>query len=306
MSEILLVPLDKIRPNPFQPRESFDREKILELANSIKESGLLQPIIVRKTRNSYQIIAGERRWRASQFAGFKEIPCVVMEADDITTMELSIVENWHRQNLASRESENFLYELFERGIEAGRYKTIADMSRKTGVPETSLRALINAHKDRKILHVDAKEITYQDIERTRPLSNQPELRKSVLSLREEGKIPATQLRDFSNTVKDASPVVKKALIKNSISIEEAKIIDSELVTSREKERVVKYIESERSPGRVAFHVDFIRKIDERREFEAEYIETATGDIWLCPICNKKYRLIHVEPTGNHKLEELEE
>ena len=306
MSEIVLVPLDKIRPNPFQPRESFDREKIHDLANSIKESGLLQPIIVRKTRNSFQIIAGERRWRACQFAGLEEIPCIILDVDDITTMELSIVENWHRQNLASQESENFLYELFEKGIKAGRYQSIADMSRKTGVPETTLRALINAHKDREQLLVDEKEITYQDIERTRPLIDQPELRKSVLQLRGKGKIPATQLREFSNTVKSSSPVVQEALIKNTISLEEAKILDSELTTPREKERVVRYIESERSPDRVAFHVDFIRKIDERREVEAEYIETATGDIWLCPICNKKYRLIHVEPTSKHKLEEIEE
>ena len=303
MLEMLSLPLDRIRPNPFQPREEFDREKIQELADSIKESGLLQPIIVRKTENSYQIIAGERRWRAAQFAELNEIQCMVIDADDITTMELSIVENWHRQNLKSQESENFLADLYTRGSKDGRYESIRDMSRKIGVPRTTLQEIISAHEQRNKMD-DVVQVAYHDILKTNTLENEPEIRKKVLKLREKGDIKTTELREFSKTVKEASPVVQEALLKTSISVEEAKIIDSELETPREKERVIKYLESERSPERTAFHVDLIRKIDERKEIEAEYVETATGDIWLCPICNKKYRLIHVEPTGNHKLEEL--
>lgn len=305
MPELTNVPLNKIRSNPFQPREFFDREKIQELADSIKEVGLLQPIIVRKTENSYQIIAGERRWRAAQFAELAEIPCIVLDADDTQSMELSIIENWHRQNLDSMETENFLSELYEKGSKDGRYESIYDMSRKTGIPRTTLQELISAHQQRK--DMDAKfEVTYKDIIETKPLEEEPELRKKVLKLRENDKIKSNELRDFSKTLKNASPVIKEALLLTSISIEEAKLIDTELTTPQEKERVIKYLKSERTPERATLHIELLRKVNERKEAEADNIETATGDIWLCPVCNKKYRLIHVDPTGNHKLEEMKE
>jgi len=303
MYDIKNIPIDRIRPNPFQPRETFDKDKIIELANSIKEFGLIQPIIVRKTGETYQIIAGERRWRAFQFVEIKEIPCIILDVDDTTTMELSLVENWHRLNLDYKESEKFIVALYEKGVQSGHYKSLEDMAKKTSIPRSTISTIISAHQDRKELGIEEQELTYQDIYRTKPLENDPTLRKSVLSLREKGKISATDLRDFSITLKKASPPVKEALLRNSISTEEAKIIDTELTTARERERVVKYLESERSSDRVAFHVDFIKKVEERKEFEAEFIETATGDIWICPICNKKYRLIHIEPTGRHKFEE---
>jgi len=305
MQEISIIALEKIRPNPFQPRETFDKEKIIELADSIKENGLLQPLVVRLSGETYQIIAGERRWRASQFAELQKVPCIIIEADDIKTMELSLIENWHRINLENREAENFIVSLYQKGVETNRYKNVNDMARKTGVSESTLRSLVNAHHVREEISVDAN-LSYQDIDRTSVLKNQPELRSAVLGLREKGKIPASNLRQFSRTVMDSSPLVRKALLENSISTDEAQIIDAELTDTREKERVLRYVESERSSNRVAFHVDFIKKVDERKEVEAGYVETATGDIWLCPICNKKYRLNHIEPTGKHRFEEVEE
>ena len=119
MHEITLLPIDKIRPNPFQPRETFEKEKILELAHSIEEFGLIQPIVVRKVGDTYQIIAGERRWRACQFVNLTNIPSVILEADDIQTMELSLMENLHRVNLQSKESETFISELYERDRRIG-------------------------------------------------------------------------------------------------------------------------------------------------------------------------------------------
>ena len=80
--KVLQIPMDKVIPNPDQPRKSFNQEKIQELAQSIKENGLIQPIIVRKNKDKYQIIAGERRFRAYTLLGYKEIDGIVKDFDD--------------------------------------------------------------------------------------------------------------------------------------------------------------------------------------------------------------------------------
>ena len=95
-----LLPLHKVEPNPDQPRRDFDEEELQALADSIATHGVVQPLTVREMPNGYyQIIAGERRWRASRLAGLSEIPAVVMEADDRKTMELALIENLQRQDL---------------------------------------------------------------------------------------------------------------------------------------------------------------------------------------------------------------
>ena len=95
-----LMPIYKIEPNPDQPRRDFDEEELQSLADSIATHGLVQPLTVRQMPNGYyQIIAGERRWRASRLAELKEVPVVVIEADDKKTMELALIENLQRQDL---------------------------------------------------------------------------------------------------------------------------------------------------------------------------------------------------------------
>lgn len=94
------VPLQKVEPNPGQPRQDFDPETLQSLADSIRQHGVMQPLTVRETdRGYYQIIAGERRWRAARLAGLSQIPVVITEADDKTTMELALIENLQRQDL---------------------------------------------------------------------------------------------------------------------------------------------------------------------------------------------------------------
>ena len=96
------LPLSEISPNKFQPRKNFDEENLEDLKNSIKERGVIQPIIVRKSNeenSKYQIIAGERRWLAARRAGLHDIPVVVTEADDLKSLEFAIVENVQRHDL---------------------------------------------------------------------------------------------------------------------------------------------------------------------------------------------------------------
>lgn len=99
-SELLHLPISKVEPRLEQPREYFDEDALQELADSIAQYGLIQPITVRKLNNGYyQIIAGERRWRASRLAGLTEVPVRVIEADDRRTAELALVENLQREDL---------------------------------------------------------------------------------------------------------------------------------------------------------------------------------------------------------------
>ena len=95
-----LLPLHRVEPNAGQPRQDFDEEELAALADSIATHGILQPLTVRQLPNGYyQIIAGERRWRAARLAGLHEVPAVVIEADDKKTMELALIENLQRQDL---------------------------------------------------------------------------------------------------------------------------------------------------------------------------------------------------------------
>ena len=92
--QVTSLPLQKIEPNPLQPRKLFDEEELQTLSESIAQHGIIQPLTVRKGQNGfYQIIAGERRWRAARMAGLRTVPVVVMDADDRAVMELALVEN---------------------------------------------------------------------------------------------------------------------------------------------------------------------------------------------------------------------
>lgn len=97
--EYFQCPIESIEPNPMQPRQEFEEGAIEELAGSIKEKGIITPILVSKVKKGYQLIAGERRWRAAQRAGLKTVPVVVKETTPIESLELALIENIHRRDL---------------------------------------------------------------------------------------------------------------------------------------------------------------------------------------------------------------
>ncbi|HSR14998.1 MAG TPA: ParB/RepB/Spo0J family partition protein [Gemmatimonadales bacterium] len=94
------LPVGSIRPNPFQPRREFDPAALDELASSIEASGLLQPVVVRSAKSGYELIAGERRWRAVQQLGWQKVPAVVKEVDDRSLLTLALIENLQRDDLS--------------------------------------------------------------------------------------------------------------------------------------------------------------------------------------------------------------
>jgi len=97
------VPVARVRPCPFQPRKDFSQDSLRELADSIKEQGIVQPLIVRQRGEDFELIAGERRWRAAQIVGLSEVPVIVREADDRAVLELALIENLQRENLNAIE-----------------------------------------------------------------------------------------------------------------------------------------------------------------------------------------------------------
>lgn len=107
------LPIDAITPNPHQPRVHFDEESLNDLAASIREIGVLQPILVRPSADGYELLAGERRWRAARRAGLAVVPAIVRMTDDLGSIERALVENLHRQDLSALEEASAYQQLIE-------------------------------------------------------------------------------------------------------------------------------------------------------------------------------------------------
>ncbi len=121
------VKLNEIEPNIGQPRKKFDDDKLLQLAESIKEHGIVQPIIVRKEKDIYRIVAGERRWRAARLAGLEQVPVIIKEISNRQVMEIALIENIQREDLNPIEEA----EAFERLLKEFEM-TQEDLSRTVG------------------------------------------------------------------------------------------------------------------------------------------------------------------------------
>lgn len=98
-TEVLLIPNERIYPNPYQPRRFFDQGELVNLAISIRMNGIIQPLTVRETSKGYELVSGERRLRASRLAGLNTVPCIVVDVNDMRSAVISLIENLQRENL---------------------------------------------------------------------------------------------------------------------------------------------------------------------------------------------------------------
>ena len=155
--------IEELAPNRFQPRRNFNDDDQRELVASVKKSGIIQPIIVRKADNGYEIIAGERRWRAAQTAGLKEVPIIIRKAEDRDLAELSLIENLQREALNPIEEADAYQTLLNRfslsqeeiSTRVGKDRsTIANTIRLLKLPEAARKALI----DKKITAGHARSL----------------------------------------------------------------------------------------------------------------------------------------------------
>jgi ParB family chromosome partitioning protein len=128
-----ICPIEEIRPHGEQPRKTFNDEKMAELVASIREKGIIQPLVVRKREDHYQIIAGERRWRASQKAGLHEVPVVILDVTEDTAFEMALIENLQREDLNPIEEAEAYRHLID------RYElTQEEAARRVGKDRTSV------------------------------------------------------------------------------------------------------------------------------------------------------------------------
>ncbi len=168
--EILQIDIENIKTNPYQPRRNFDEEKIKELAETIKEKGIIEPLIVRKAPLGYELISGERRLRAAKMAGLKRVPCIVRPAGEEETLELALIENLQREDLNPLEEARAYKMLKERfGLtqeeiakKVGKDRaTVANSLRLLKLPEEILQGLsegkISEGHAKLLLSVDQRE-----------------------------------------------------------------------------------------------------------------------------------------------------
>lgn len=142
--KIYYIPIEDIIPNRFQPRLAFDEKELNELANSIIKYGVIQPIVLRNIGDKYEIIAGERRYKASCLAGLKKVPAIINNTDDNTSAEIALLENLQRKNLSVIEEAQSYKKLMDRGF------TQEEIASKLGVSQSSIAnkmRLLNLPKD---------------------------------------------------------------------------------------------------------------------------------------------------------------
>ena len=169
-----LVSINLIKPNAGQPRKAFDEEKIQQLSESIKEHGIIQPILIKKDGDTYSIIAGERRWRAAKAAGLKEVPVIIMDIDEKGVLEISLIENIQRQDLNPIEEawafrkliEDFAFTQEELGRRLGKSRTALSNTMRLlnldgRVQEYLIDGVITEGHGRAILALEDRELQYK-------------------------------------------------------------------------------------------------------------------------------------------------
>lgn len=150
VSRETLVKLSEIEPNGEQPRKKFDEEALQELSDSIKEYGVLQPLLVKKSGEIYQIIAGERRWRAAKLAGLKEVPVIIREYDRQQSVEIALIENVQRADLNPIE-EAYAYQLLMQEFGLKQEEIAARVSKNRATITNSIRLLKLAEPVQRLL-----------------------------------------------------------------------------------------------------------------------------------------------------------
>lgn len=154
-AQIREVPVGKILPNPAQPRLSYDEESLTELADSIREHGVLQPILVRPSGAQFELIAGERRWRASRMAERQTIPAIVVDFDESTALEVSIIENLQREDVSpleeatmfQRMTDVFGYSVRQLAQKVGKDKGYIENRLRLSDAPADIRELVSLRKD---------------------------------------------------------------------------------------------------------------------------------------------------------------
>ena len=202
--EIININLNELRVNPYQPRKNFDEEALQELSNSIKEHGVFQPIIVKKSIKGYEIIAGERRFRASKLAGKETIPAIVRAFTDEQMMEIALLENLQRENLSAIEEAIAYKSMIEK-----LNLTQEELSKKVGKSRshiTNILGLLRLPTEVQTM-ISKKEITMGHARAISKLESSDEM-ISLANQIVEGKIPVRETEIITNDQEMVKKVVQ--------------------------------------------------------------------------------------------------
>lgn len=285
--EIIEVSLDDIIPNRFQPRLSFDEDELNGLAKSIRQHGIIQPLVLRKVGNKYEIIAGERRFKASFIAGLTKVPAIIIDLNDNESAEVAIVENIQRKNLSALEEAKSYKKLLDRGYLtqeelAGRMgKTQGAISNKLRllnlsdeVQEALLNNEISERHARSLLKVDNKEdqvellrtiirerLNVRDTDRLIDSLKQTEELEPVRSIGKKlGGSSKTETIDFDSLFKDLPEIEDKTYPEiedktyPAIETEETLLLDDEKDDDKKEklqEKIKEFVEQLKSEGYVS-------------------------------------------------------
>ena len=207
-NRIVMIPSSKIRPSRYQPRLRFDEEAMEELAESIRENGLIQPITVRKMDDGYEIIAGERRFRACMMADYTEIPCYIMTPTEEQAAQLALVENVQRENLSAiEEAKSYVQIMRQAGLtqeqvakKIGKSQSaVANKIRLLNLPEEIQQAVI----DGKISERHGRAL----------LSAQPEQQKKIYQTIVEKNLNVRQSEEYIEKMNGPQKVHKRQKTK---------------------------------------------------------------------------------------------
>ena len=250
MREVKMVAIDLIEPNPYQPRIHFGEEELMDLAQSIRENGLIQPITVREVDGMYQIVAGERRYRAMRLNGATEVLVHVMEADDLQMAELALVENIQRSDLSAVEEAQSYVEIMnishltqsQLALKIGKSQStiankirllnlsepVQEAVRSHAITERHARALLSLdyEQQKKMLKtIQKKGLTVAQTEKMVVKTKEPPKKEVVVR-----KAISKSIRIAINTVKQAVTMIQRTGTKAEINEEERD--DDVLITIR--------------------------------------------------------------------------
>lgn len=213
---ITFAPIEELRLNPYQPRHEFDETRIKELAGSIQENGIIQPLVVRRTEKGYQLIAGERRLRAAKLAGVKQVPVVIRHSTDREALELALLENIQRQDLNCMEEAHAYYQLMEE-FSLTQEKVAQKMGKDRASVANALRLLklpdsIQKHlKENRLSFGHGKALaSLEDREKQRQTSDR--ILEEKLSVRQTEDLIA-ELKSKTSLEEPSEPTISRPLSK---------------------------------------------------------------------------------------------
>ena len=242
------IPVDEIRPNPYQPRKVFDEDALKELSSSIKQHGVFTPILVKKSIQGYDLIAGERRLRASKLAGLKDIPAIIVDFDDQEMMEIALLENIQREDLNVIEEAK----AYEKLIQRLNYtqEQLAHRVGKSREHITNLLRLLKLPEDVQEYVVN-KQLSMGHVRALLGLKTETGMRKV-----------AKQAIDQGLSVRKVEQIVKD--INNKKTVEKPK---EDIYVKAAKEKLQEYFQTSVSISKNSISIHYENKEDLNRVLE---------------------------------------